>query len=226
MITTYGRTTEARSAKVSSAARPTAPPSAHTRSGRTPPDRWLWRLALRAVRAAPVAADADLDELMAAMAWFADRGARGAFVQTTRSALSWSGQRLDGTERLYLLAEVPVLLVGGRRDTVIPVEHTVQAHAKLPGSRLEIFAAGHFPHVEHPQRLTRRLLDFLATTTPARADQYLRRQLRRTPGAGLSNRPYAAAALMLSETSMQTLRHSRWRSTVDNSAPREQATPP
>jgi pimeloyl-ACP methyl ester carboxylesterase len=143
--------------------------------------RWLWRLARRAVRAGPVAAGADLDELMAAMASFADRGARGAFVQTTRSALNWSGQRLDGTQRLYLLAEVPVLLVGGRRDTVIPVEHTVQAHARLPGSRLEIFATGHFPHVEHPQRLTRLLLDFLATTTPARTDlESLRRQLRRT----------------------------------------------
>jgi hypothetical protein len=38
--------------------------------------------------------------------------------------LNWSGQRLEGTERLYLLAEVPGLLVGGGRDSIIPVEHT------------------------------------------------------------------------------------------------------
>jgi pimeloyl-ACP methyl ester carboxylesterase len=78
-----------------------------------------------------------------------------------RGALNWSGQRLDGTERLYLLADMPVLLVAGDRDSVIPIAHTLAAHDRLPISRLEIFdGAGHFPHVERPQRFAQLLYEF------------------------------------------------------------------
>ena len=136
-------------------------------------------LAHRAVRTVPGVPIADLDELARALTSFADDGARGAFVQTVRSALNWSGQRLDGNGRLYLLADVPVLLVGGTADAVIPVAHTTAAHDRLPGSRLEIFDdTGHFPHSEHPARFAGVLLDFLRTTSPAHADvDSFRRQL-------------------------------------------------
>ncbi|MEK6439568.1 alpha/beta fold hydrolase [Pseudonocardia sp. T1-2H] len=131
--------------------------------------------AVRIVPGVPIAAD----ELSRALSSFADDGARGAFVQTVRSALSWSGQRLDGNGRLYLLANIPVLLVGGTADAVIPVAHTTAAHDRLPGSRLEIFDdTGHFPHSEHPARFAGALLDFLRTTSPAHADvDSFRRQL-------------------------------------------------
>ena len=73
-----------------------------------------------------------------------------------------------------------MLLVAGTVDSVIPVAHTVAAHDNLPGSRVEVFdATGHFPHAEHPHRFARLMLDFLNTTTPARADlNSLRRQLQ------------------------------------------------
>jgi hypothetical protein len=91
------------------------------------------------------------------LASLADPGTRGAFVQTTRAALDRSGQRLDGTGRLHLLADVPVLIVAGRQDACIPVEHSVRAHDLLPGSRLEVFEhAGHFPHAEHSASSPRR----------------------------------------------------------------------
>jgi pimeloyl-ACP methyl ester carboxylesterase len=141
--------------------------------------RWLGRLAHQTIRAA-AAPQVDVDELARSLGSLADRGALGAFVQTIRGALEWSGQRLDGTDRLYLLADVPVLLIGGSDDTFIPARHTIQAHEALPASRLEIFDhAGHFPHATHPQRFARALLDFITTTMPARADrESLRRQLR------------------------------------------------
>jgi pimeloyl-ACP methyl ester carboxylesterase len=144
--------------------------------------RWLSRLTHRAVRAVPSLAGADLDGLFSAFASFADGGARRAFVQTARGALNWSGQRLDGTERLYLLADIPLLLVGGTRDAVIPVGHTLAAHDQLPGSRLEVFeGAGHFPHLDDPRRFARVLADFLATTSPAQADlRSLRHKLQRS----------------------------------------------
>ncbi|GAA2879584.1 alpha/beta fold hydrolase [Pseudonocardia halophobica] len=128
-------------------------------------------LARRAVRLVPGVPTADLDELACALASFADDGARDAFIHTVRSALNWSGQRLDGTGRLYLLAELPLLLVAGTDDTVIPLAHTLAAHDRLPSSRLEVFErTGHFPHSEHPARFAEVLLDFVHGTSPVHSD--------------------------------------------------------
>ena len=141
--------------------------------------RWVARRIYQLARATPGVPQVDLHELARSLASFADPGARAAFVQTIRGALHWAGQRLDGTDRLYLLADVPVLLVGGARDSSIPVSHTVRAHTTLPTSRLELFDnAGHFPHASHPGRFAELLLNFIITTTPASADrETLRRQL-------------------------------------------------
>jgi pimeloyl-ACP methyl ester carboxylesterase len=144
----------------------------------TPP--WPARVLHRAVRAVPVLDGPDLDGLASAFTSFTDGGARGAFAQTVRGALNWWGQRLEGTERLYLLTEVPVLLVAGSRDSVIPVEHTVAAHDLLPSSSLQIFeGARHFPHAEQPGRFAELVTHFLANSIAAQSDlQSLRRRLQ------------------------------------------------
>lgn len=140
---------------------------------------WLRRLTHTIVRLLPGGPAADVEELGRAWVSFTDSGARGAFVQTVRSTLDGSGQRLDGTGRLYLLADTPVLLVAGARDAVIPVAHSEAAHQLLPGSRLQIFdRAGHFPHSEQPGRFADVLVTFLATSSTQRADRTaLRRRL-------------------------------------------------
>lgn len=147
--------------------------------------RWMRRTAHRVAHAVGRAPGSDVDGVYTAWESFGDRGTRSAFVQTVRSALEPSGQRLDGAERLHLLADVPVLFVAGGRDRVIPVEHTVVAHERLPGSRLEIFdQAGHFPHAEQPLRFATLLRDFVDTTLPAPGDrQSLRRRILGTPAS-------------------------------------------
>jgi predicted dienelactone hydrolase len=90
---------------------------------------------------------------------------------TVRGTLEASGQRLDGAGHLHLLTDVPLLLVGGGRDPVIPVAHTEAAHRRLPGSWMEIFDdAGHFPHAAQPERFTQLLSRFVAETAPAATD--------------------------------------------------------
>ena len=80
-----------------------------------------------------------------------DGEARRAFVHTARSVIDPTGQRVDATDRLYLAAHVPSLVVWGERDRMIPVEHGRQAHALMPNSRFEEFAgAGHFPSTTTP----------------------------------------------------------------------------
>ena len=100
-----------------------------------------------------------------------------------RGTVDWSGQRLAATERFYLLAEVPVLLVDGNRAAVIPVEHTVAAHGLLPDNTRQIFeGAGHFPHAEQPGRFAALLTHFLGSTRAAQSDlQSLRRRLQSSP---------------------------------------------
>ncbi|MBC3192327.1 alpha/beta fold hydrolase [Pseudonocardia sp. C8] len=130
--------------------------------------RWMRRTVHRIAHAVGSAPASDVDGVHAAWESFADHGARGAFVRTARGALEPSGQRLDGAQRLHLLSEVPVLLVGGDRDRVIPPEHTLAAHDRLPGSRLEIFhGAGHFPHAERPSRFAALVREFVDGTAPA-----------------------------------------------------------
>jgi pimeloyl-ACP methyl ester carboxylesterase len=120
----------------------------------------LGRLGLRAGE--------DLAGVAAGIASLGDAGARGAFVHTARAAIDPGGQRVSATDRLYLAAHLPTLIVWGERDPIIPAAHGEAAHAAIPRSRLEVFAgAGHFPHREQPVRFVPLLEDFMRSTQPA-----------------------------------------------------------
>ena len=114
---------------------------------------------------------ADVAEMAGGVASLGDGERRAAFVRTARSIASARGQRVSAADRLYLAAEVPVLLVWGDRDPIIPVDHGHAAHAALPTSRLEIFAgAGHFPMLDDPEHFAAVLTDWMTTTTPTEYD--------------------------------------------------------
>ena len=64
--------------------------------------------------------------------------------------------------------DLPVLLIWGAEDPIIPVEHARAAHELMPHSTLAVFdGVRHFPHVEAPQRFVTALEDFCASTEPA-----------------------------------------------------------
>jgi pimeloyl-ACP methyl ester carboxylesterase len=97
---------------------------------------------------------------------------RAAFLATVRSVIGIGGQRVSATDRLYLAEAVPVLIVWGARDRLVPVHHGEQAHRDIPGSRLEIFEnAGHLPQLEEPTRFVAALERFLADSEPAEFDR-------------------------------------------------------
>jgi pimeloyl-ACP methyl ester carboxylesterase len=116
----------------------------------------------------PLPARPALTEIGRGYASLVDTQARAAFVHTARSVIDVAGQRVDASDRLYLATELPTLVVWGGRDSFIPVSHAAHFAELVPTARVEVFEkAGHFPHVDEPQRFTRVLLDFLATTQPA-----------------------------------------------------------
>ncbi len=54
------------------------------------------------------------------------------------------------------------MIVWGDGDLIIPIGHGHRAAADLPVDRFEIFeGAGHFPHLEEPERFTAVLDEFL-----------------------------------------------------------------
>jgi pimeloyl-ACP methyl ester carboxylesterase len=137
-------------------------------------------------------AGSDLVEIGRGFASLGDNDARRAFIHTVRAVIDPSGQRVEATSRLYLAAGIPVLIVWGAHDTMIPVEHAYAAQRQLPGSRLEIFEqAGHFPHLSEPRRFAEILSSFIADTEPASLDpDRLRRLLARDaePGPRITRR--------------------------------------
>jgi pimeloyl-ACP methyl ester carboxylesterase len=122
---------------------------------------WLGRAGLQAAPAT--------QEMWRSYASLTEADSRQAFFHTLRAVIDLKGQAVSATDRLYLASRVPTLIAWGAQDPVIPVSHAVAAHQAMPGSRLEIFdGVGHYPHCEAPERFVEVLLDFIASTKPAR----------------------------------------------------------
>jgi pimeloyl-ACP methyl ester carboxylesterase len=113
----------------------------------------------------------DIAEVARGYTSLADPDRRAAFLATLRSVIGTGGQRVHAGDRLYLAEGVPVLIIWGARDPIIPVSHGEAAHEAIPGSRLEIFdGVGHLPQLEAPARFVTVLERFLEETEPALFD--------------------------------------------------------
>jgi pimeloyl-ACP methyl ester carboxylesterase len=100
-----------------------------------------------------------------------ESGSRRAFLQTLRSVIDVHGQKVSARDRLYLLGDMPTLIVWGERDRTIPIEHGLEAAEAIPNCRFESLPrAAHFPNLEDPDGLAFVLADFLATTSPGRIE--------------------------------------------------------
>lgn len=109
--------------------------------------------------------------------------ASAAFSRTLRAVVDWRGQIVTMLDRCYLTEAIPVQIIWGTRDVVVPVRHAWMAHAAMPGSRLEIFeGAGHFPFHDDPGRFIAVVQRFIDTTEPAEYDQAALRRLLRSGG--------------------------------------------
>lgn len=138
---------------------------------------------VHALRRVGLRASADLEEAWRGFSSLREPGARRAFIHTVREIIDVGGQRVSANELLYLTRELPTLIIWGEDDPLIPVRHGVEAHERMPGSRLEVFPhAGHFPYREDPLRFVTTLVDFMQATRPARRDpERLRSRLRAGP---------------------------------------------
>jgi pimeloyl-ACP methyl ester carboxylesterase len=126
---------------------------------------------------------ADIAEMGRGYSSLHDEEAREAFRHTLRAVVDPGGQRVSALDRLYLAEDMPVMLVWGSDDPIIPVEHGRNAHELIPRSRLvEFEGSGHWPQLDDPERFAAELVDFIATTEPYEFSlDRMREQLRSGP---------------------------------------------
>jgi pimeloyl-ACP methyl ester carboxylesterase len=135
------------------------------------PGRRLGSALGRGLGALGLRPNADVAEVARGYGSLEDPARRAAFLATLRSVVGVSGQRVAAGDRLYLAESLPILILWGSRDPIIPVEHAEAAHESLPDSRLEIFeGVGHLPQLEAPARFCAAMERFLAETKPAKFD--------------------------------------------------------
>ncbi|MGE5527277.1 MAG: alpha/beta fold hydrolase [Methanosarcina sp.] len=122
----------------------------------------------RGLSAVGLRPSADVAEVLRGYGSLTDPVRRGAFLATVRAVLGTGGQRINASDRLYLAEAIPVLIIWGAADPIIPAHHGEDAHRHIPGSRLEIFdGVGHMPQIEVPLRFVNALEQFLEETEPA-----------------------------------------------------------
>jgi pimeloyl-ACP methyl ester carboxylesterase len=113
----------------------------------------------------------DTVEMARGHASLRDTESRLAFVHTLRASIDPRGQRVRATDRLYLASRLPLLILWGGRDRIIPVEHGRRAHALVPESRyVEFERAGHFPYLDEPERFVSTIREWIDGTEPGDTD--------------------------------------------------------
>jgi pimeloyl-ACP methyl ester carboxylesterase len=173
--------------EVSPAIRAVTTPGFHQLMGvlTLPGLRHAGKAGLRALAATPIKHARDLDEVANIFDSFKDPYARTAIRHVVRAVVDWRGQIVTMADRAYLTEEMPMCVVWGRDDRVIPVRHANNVASLAPRARVEVIPnAGHFPHKDHPQRFAKIVTEFIRSTQPA---SYSRARFRSLLEAGRSS---------------------------------------
>ena len=79
------------------------------------------------------------------------------------ASLKGIASRSDFTDQLAKI-DVPVLILSGEMDQVIPVAKASEMAMKIPDSTLKIIPdSGHLPMIDNPEATTKAIDDFLST---------------------------------------------------------------
>ncbi|WP_456695945.1 alpha/beta fold hydrolase [Aeromicrobium sp. P5_D10] len=112
---------------------------------------------------------ADVGAIWRGFSSLGDRESRRAFLATTRAVIDIGGQSISAHDHLQDALPVPTMIVWGSKDRMIPASHALSVEKELPDCRVEIFdGAGHFPHLDDPDRFARVLREFIADDGPRR----------------------------------------------------------
>lgn len=110
----------------------------------------------------------DLGEVSRIYESLADPSTRMAVRRVTSNVLNWHGQYITMTDRAYLARLMPLMVVWGKQDAVIPVAHAKIAMDYATSAEVHVLdKAGHFPHKDHSEEFCRLLTNFIENNAPA-----------------------------------------------------------
>jgi pimeloyl-ACP methyl ester carboxylesterase len=92
------------------------------------------------------------------------KGGAAAFLATLRTTTNLSGQRKsvwEVSQKLLSTLDVPMLILHGRQDAVLPLKHSEAAAKRAWNAKLIVLEdCGHTPQIEKPEEFTAALTDF------------------------------------------------------------------
>jgi len=150
--------------EVSPAIRAITLPGFHTAMGiaTLPGLRHAGVAGLRALSRSKLPGVHDLSEVANIYNSFRDPRARAAIRHVVRSVVDMRGQIVTMVDRAYLTQAMPMLVVWGSDDVVIPVKHAENVARIAPGAVVEVIPnSGHFPHIEQPAAVGAAIGDFV-----------------------------------------------------------------
>ncbi len=148
----------------------------------------------RRLPAGPLAAD--ISEVAKVLEGLRGKAARTAFLHVLSRVIDWRGQVITMRDRAYLAAGMPIMVIWGDGDSVLPVAHASAAVESMPAAQLVTMAGvGHFPHVERPADFAKAVIEFVASTEPSSYDPHQWRDLLRRGKHAAAYAPDGVVAL-------------------------------
>ena len=97
-----------------------------------------------------------------------DSGRRGAFLKTVRAVIDGHGQKVLALDRLDCVTQMPVLVVWGTADRIIPAAHAERLRAADPDATIVLIdGIGHAPHLNQPAFVAEKLAGWIRRTGTA-----------------------------------------------------------
>ena len=154
--------------------------------------RHAGKAGLRVLARSRITSARDLAEVAEIYESFKDPHARAAIGHVVRAVVDLKGQIVTMVDRAYLTQAMPMLVVWGADDVVIPAKHAENVARIAPGAVVEVLPnSGHFPHKDHPDRFVKIVQTFVKATQPASYHRGRWRQLLRNGPSTPVNRAEA-----------------------------------
>ena len=157
-------------AEVSPIIRAVTLPGFHTAMGviTLPGLRHLIGATMRRLNSIDHPAVRDLAEIADIVDHMKDPRERRALAHVVRACVDVRGQIITMVDRAYLAQEMPMCVIWGADDMVIPAAHAQHIARTAPGARVHVLPdVGHFPHKDSPQETADLLHQFIVETSPA-----------------------------------------------------------
>jgi pimeloyl-ACP methyl ester carboxylesterase len=143
--------------------------------------RQLNTTVLRALKATGLRDLRDLGEVADILETLKEPRARYAVHKLVTGVMDWRGQNITMRDRAYLTELMPLCVIWGEDDRVLPAHHAQTATDFAPRAQVTVMPdTGHFPHKDHPDDFAAVVEGFIDSTIPATYSRARWRRLLKT----------------------------------------------